>query len=55
MVLLLGVLRIYGWYVATMVTLNLLLVAVVWLRRRVARLWKKRGRPGLGHSAHTTQ
>lgn len=54
MALLIGVLRIYGWYVATMVALNLLLVAVVWLRRRVARRWKNRGRPGLGHSAHPT-
>jgi hypothetical protein len=45
---LIRVLRIYGWYVAIVLGLGLLLAGVVWLRASVARWWKSRSRAALG-------
>jgi membrane protein implicated in regulation of membrane protease activity len=51
MAFLIWVLRIYGWYVAAVVSLGLLLASVVWLRAWVARR-NNRARAELGHSSH---
>jgi hypothetical protein len=55
MAVLIRVLRIYGWYVAIVVGLGLLLAGVVWLRASVARWWKSRSRAALGHSAQSVR
>jgi hypothetical protein len=52
MAVLMRVLRIYGRYVAIVVSLGLLLAGGVWLRAWVARWWKTRSRAVLGHSTH---
>jgi hypothetical protein len=52
MAFLIWLLRIYGWYVAAVVSLSLLLASVVWLRAWVARWWKNRVRAELGHATH---
>jgi hypothetical protein len=55
MAVLIRVLRIYGWYVAIVVSLGLLLAGGVWLRASLARWWKRRSRAALGHSAQSVR
>jgi membrane protein implicated in regulation of membrane protease activity len=52
MAFLIQLLRIYGWYVAAVVSLGLVLASVVWLRAWVARWRKNRVPAELGRSSH---
>jgi hypothetical protein len=52
MATLVGVLRIYGWYIAILVSVGLLLAAALWLRGSVRRWRESRVQPGLGRPAH---